>query len=135
MYESEESIHILSQLITDRLFLSFVVLQGLLGGLVPLVGLVAGRFAKLPDEMRRMFYFLSCILIQIGIFSMRWNVVIGGQMFSKSLRGLTFYDVHLLGAEGLFVAIGFLVLPMIILYVLLKLLPPWGYEKHLEKTA
>ena len=125
LYESEESIHILSQLITDRLFISLVVLQVLIGGLVPLIGLVAARFGRLPDEMRRMIYFLVAILIQVGIFSMRWNVVVGGQMFSKSLRGLTVYKVHLFGLEGLFFTMALLLLPVVILYVLMKLLPPW----------
>ncbi len=125
LYESEESIHILSQLITDRLFISLVVLQVLIGGLVPLIGLVAARFGRLPDEMRRMIYFLVAILIQVGIFSMRWNVVVGGQMFSKSLRGLTVYKVHLFGMEGLFFTMALLLLPVVILYVLMKLLPPW----------
>jgi Ni/Fe-hydrogenase subunit HybB-like protein len=125
LYESEESIHILSQLITDRLFISLVVLQVLIGGLAPLIGLIAARFGRLPDEMRRLIYFLSAILIQVGIFSMRWNVVVGGQMFSKSLRGLTVYKVHLFGLEGLLFTIGLLLLPVAILFVLVKLLPPW----------
>lgn len=129
LYESEESIHILSQLITDRLFISLVVLQVLMGAIVPMVGLVAARFGRLPDEMRRMIYFLVGILIQVGIFSMRWNVVVGGQMFSKSLRGLTVYKVHLFGLEGLFFTMGLLLLPVGILYVLLKLLPPWTEEE------
>ena len=136
LYESEESIHILSQLITDRLFISLVILQVLMGGLVPMVGLVAARFGRLPDEMRRMIYFLVGILIQVGIFSMRWNVVVGGQMFSKSLRGLTVYKVHLFGLEGLFFTMALLLLPVVILYVLMKLLPPWidGHEGR-EITA
>jgi Ni/Fe-hydrogenase subunit HybB-like protein len=125
LYESEESIQILSQLITDRLFISLIVLQVLVGGLLPMIGLLAARFGSLPDEMRRMVYFLVGLLIQIGIFSMRWNVVVGGQMFSKSLRGLTVYKVHLFGLEGLFVTFGLLLLPFVILFVLLKLLPPW----------
>jgi Ni/Fe-hydrogenase subunit HybB-like protein len=90
-----------------------------------MLGLLVARFGSLPDEMRRMIYFLVGILIQIGIFSMRWNVVVGGQMFSKSLRGLTTYKVHLFGLEGLLFTIGLLLLPFIILYVLVKLLPPW----------
>jgi hypothetical protein len=52
-------------------------------------------------------------------------VVIGGQLFSKSLRGLTVYKLELGGQEGLLIALGLLILPFIILYVLLKLLPPW----------
>jgi hypothetical protein len=134
LYESEESIHILSQLITDRLFISLVILQVLMGGIVPMVGLVAARFGRLPDEMRRMIYLLVGLLIQVGIFSMRWNVVVGGQMFSKSLRGLTVYKVHLFGLEGLFFTMALLLLPVLILYVLMKLLPPW-IDGHAVRTA
>lgn len=137
LYEAEESIHILSQLITDRLFISLIVLQVLMGAIVPIFGLLVARFGSLPDEMRRMIYFLVGILIQVGIFSMRWNVVVGGQMFSKSLRGLTTYKVHLFGLEGLLFTIGLLLLPLLILFVLVKLLPPWidgSTERSLAAT-
>jgi len=70
-------------------------------------------------------YFIVAVLVQIGIFSIRWNVVIGGQLFSKSLRGLTVYKVELLGIEGLAMTLGLLFLPLLILWVLVKLLPPW----------
>jgi hypothetical protein len=51
--------------------------------------------------------------------------VIGGQLFSKSLRGLTVFKMEMGGAEGLLTSIGFLILPFVILYVLIKILPPW----------
>jgi predicted membrane protein len=72
-----------------------------------------------------MAYFIAAIFVQVGIFSTRWNVVIGGQLFSKSLRGLTVYKMELGGQEGLLIALGLLLLPFLILYMLLKLLPPW----------
>lgn len=125
LYESEESIHILSQMISSRLFISLIISQIILGTLIPLVGLGAARFGRIPDEMRRIIYLIAAILVQVGIFSTRWNVVIGGQLFSKSLRGLTTYKLEMFGIEGLMTAIVLLVLPFIILYVLTKLLPPW----------
>jgi predicted membrane protein len=63
--------------------------------------------------------------VQIGIFAMRWNVVIGGQLFSKSFLGYTTYKMTLISREGLLVAIALSILPLVILAVLLKLLPPW----------
>jgi Ni/Fe-hydrogenase subunit HybB-like protein len=132
LYEAEESIGILSQLVSSRLFLSLVVLQVLLGTLLPmgLLAVISPAFARrsvLPttEELRRMVYFGAALLIQIGIFSTRWNVVIGGQLFSKSLRGLTVYKLQVLGLEGVFVSMGLLLLPFIILYVLVKIMPPW----------
>ena len=132
LYEAEESIHILSQLISTRLFLSLVILQALLGTVLPLVSLVAfapvfGKRAlvSIPPELRRLLYLGAAVLIQIGIFSTRWNVVIGGQLFSKSLRGLTVYKLQLLGLEGFFVSALLLIIPFVLLYIFIKILPPW----------
>jgi predicted membrane protein len=72
-----------------------------------------------------MFYLIAAILVQVGIFATRWNVVIGGQLFSKSLRGLTTYKLGFFGIEGLLAAVVLLLLPVFILWVLSKLLPPW----------
>lgn len=133
LYESEESIEILQQLIESRLFISLIVLQVVMGTVIPLLalalvspGLRKGGFMRTPPELRQLIYLAAAVLIQIGIFSIRWNVVIGGQLFSKSLRGLTLYRVELLGVEGLGMTIGLLFLPFVILWVLVKLLPPWS---------
>ena len=132
LYESEESIGILAQMIQSRLFISLIVLQLALGSIVPLVllGLTSPAWRKEPiikvgDELKRFIFVGAALLVEIGILSIRWNVVIGGQLFSKSLRGLTVYKVELLGIEGLAVGAGLLVLPFLILYVIVKILPPW----------
>lgn len=129
LYESEESITILSQMISSRLFISLIITQLLIGSALPLVALTAARFGRLPDEMRRMIYFIAAILVQVGIFSTRWNVVIGGQLFSKSLRGLTTYKLELMGIEGLLVALVMLVLPFVLLYLMSRFLPFWAQSE------
>jgi predicted membrane protein len=132
LYEAEESIHILGQMISSKLYLSLVVLQVLLGTLVPmaLLALFSPLMRRtglipIPDELRRMVYFVTVMLVLMGIFSTRWNVVIGGQLFSKSLRGLTYYKTQLLGLEGLLSAAALLILPFVILWILTVILPPW----------
>jgi len=132
LYEAEESIDILAQLVQNRLFISLIVLQLLIGTLIPLVALGfaspalrKGGFLRIPPELRQLIYLVAAVFVQIGIFSIRWNVVIGGQLFSKSLRGLTVYKVQLLGIEGLAMTMVLLALPFVILWVLAKLLPPW----------
>ena len=126
LYESEESIKILSEMVLNRLFISLVVMQILLGMMVPLGILMLVKLARFNDELRKLLYFVSAILIQIGIFSTRWNVVFGGQMFSKSFRGLTAYKLEILGVDGLLSALFLLILPFLILALLLKIFPPWG---------
>jgi len=129
LYESEESIKILSQLVTTKLFISLVVLQILMGMLLPLVVMAVIKVFRLQEEVRKLLYFVCGLLIQLGIFSTRWNVVIGGQLFSKSFRGLTTYKMELMGLEGFLVALALLIIPFVILSILIKLLPPWKKEE------
>jgi Ni/Fe-hydrogenase subunit HybB-like protein len=140
IYESEESIKILARLVTGKLQVSLVVIQLLMGMLVPLGAIASVKIFRTPDELKRLLYFVSVILVQVGIFATRWNVVVGGQLFSKSFRGLTTYKMTFLGIEGLLFAIGLLVLPLLILFVLFKILPPWddageGRHRSTEKTS
>ena len=140
LYQAEESIKILSQMIYSRLFLSLIILQVLLGTLLPMIALflVSPAFhrrglVQVPAELRRLIYFAAAICIQIGIFSTRWNVVIGGQLFSKSLRGLMVYKMELMGLEGFFMSALLLLLPFVVLFVLVRVLPPWpDAEAHVE---
>ena len=126
VYESEESIKIISQLVSGKLFVSLVVIQLLIGMIVPLVAIAAVKMFNVPDDLKKMIYFLAAILVQVGIFSTRWNVVIGGQLFSKSFMGLTTYKMTIFGLEGLLVSIVLLILPLVILFFLFRLLPPWN---------
>jgi Ni/Fe-hydrogenase subunit HybB-like protein len=124
-YEAEESIKIIAELVSGKLFVSLIVIQLLIGMIVPLGSIAAVKFFKLPAELRKSIYFVSAILVQVGIFTTRWNVVVGGQLFSKSFRGLTAYKMTFFGLEGLLTSVGLLLLPILILYILFKILPPW----------
>jgi len=125
IYESEESIKILAHLVRGKLFVSLVVIQLLVGMIVPLIAIASVKIFKSPAEVRKLVYFVAALLVQMGIFTTRWNVVIGGQLFSKSFRGLTTYKMTFLGIEGLLASLALMLLPFIILYVLFKVLPPW----------
>jgi Ni/Fe-hydrogenase subunit HybB-like protein len=124
IYEADESFKTLDFMVHTRLFVSQIILQLLVGTAVPIVLLALGRFAASP-RLRRMVYVTAGVLTLIGIFAMRWNVVIGGQLFSKSFLGYTTYKLAFATREGLGVAIALLVLPLALLAVLAHILPPW----------
>jgi Ni/Fe-hydrogenase subunit HybB-like protein len=130
VYQNEESLKILGQLVSVKLFNSLVIMQVALGMLAPLLILSLVRSRRFNEDMRKLMYFVSVLLIEVGIFSMRWNVVIGGQMFSKSFRGLMAYKMELTGMESLMTALVLLSLPFIILTVLNLLLPTHWLEKR-----
>jgi predicted membrane protein len=75
---------------------------------------------------RRRLYIAAGVLTLIGIFAMRWNVVIGGQLFSKSFLGYTTYKMAFATREGLLAAVVLMILPFVIFAGLVRLLPPWA---------
>ncbi|MBS4029785.1 MAG: polysulfide reductase NrfD [Ignavibacteriales bacterium] len=135
LYESEESIKILGELVMNKLFISLIIIQVLLGMLIPLGVMISIKLMKFDAELRKLLYFVSVILIQLGIFATRWNVVIGGQMFSKSFRGLTTYKMEFTGMEGFLMAMLLLVLPFFVLAILFKIFPPWDSAPQQELEA
>lgn len=132
LYEAEESIDVLVLLASGKLFYSFLLVQALLGTVIPMVLLSAVLALKnrLSVAVRQWICVLSSALIVIGVFAMRWNVVIGGQLFSKSLRGFTTYKLELAGQEGLITSIILLVLPLVILSVFVYLFLPKKLAWH-----
>ena len=125
IYEADESFRSLDFMVHTRLFTSQVVIQILAGTVLPIGLLALTQVLKLPETVRKRIYSLAGLLTLIGIFAMRWNVVIGGQLFSKSFLGYTTYKMAFATREGLLVAILLTILPLLILGVLVKLLPPW----------
>jgi len=131
-YESDESFRSLDFMVHTRLWGSHVILQICLGTLVPLALLAANQLWKFSAAKRKAMYITAGCLTLVGIFAMRWNVVIGGQLFSKSFLGYTSYKVQLVTREGLLSAIVLMLLPFVIFLVLAKLLPPWQEGKVRE---
>ena len=112
-------------MVHTRLYTSQVILQIVLGTVMPIVLLAFIQVVKVSERARRGIYVLSGVLTLVGIFAMRWNVVIGGQLFSKSFLGYTTYKMSFATREGLLPALIVMVLPLLILWGLVKLLPPW----------
>jgi Ni/Fe-hydrogenase subunit HybB-like protein len=134
IYEADESFRSLDFMVHTKLYFSQIVVQILLGTVTPLILLFLAQVVKFPEMVRKRIYVLSGCLALIGIFAMRWNVVIGGQLFSKSFLGYTTYKMSLVTREGLLVAIALTLLPLVFLWVLVKLLPPWP-EKRAQAEA
>jgi Ni/Fe-hydrogenase subunit HybB-like protein len=129
IYEADESFHTLDFMVRTRLYLPHIIVQIVLGTLAPLGLLALTQVLKLTERARRGTYVVAGLLTLVGIFAMRWNVVIGGQLFSKSFLGYTTYKMQFATREGLLPAILLMILPFAILWVLVKLLPPWTEEK------
>ena len=136
IYESDESFRALDFMVKTRLYVSHILIQIVLGTLVPLVLLASVQVYRFSERARRRIYVTAGVLTLVGIFAMRWNVVIGGQLFSKSFLGYTTYKMAFATREGLLPAVILMVLPFAILAGLVRLLPPWAdMERRAEPLA
>ena len=122
LYSAEEGIQALRYMATEKLFYTLRIGQATVGTLVPLVllGILQLARRRFQEIQRRRMYFISAVCILVGVLAMRWNVVIGGQLFSKSLRGFMSYKMEFAGMEGWLVSIILLVLPFVILAFLIR---------------
>lgn len=127
-YEADESLKTLNFMVETRLYGSQIILQIILGTLAPLLLLGLTQLVKLTEKARKGIYAIAALLTLIGIFAMRWNVVIGGQLFSKSFLGYTTYKMQFATREGLLPALILMVLPFVILWVLTRIFPPMEEE-------
>jgi predicted membrane protein len=125
IYEADESFRSLDFMVHTKLYVSHIVIQIVFGTVAPIALLALTQVLRLSERARKNIYALAGCLTLMGIFAMRWNVVIGGQLFSKSFLGYTTYKMGLITREGLLVAIVLTILPLVILWALITLLPPW----------
>ncbi|MBN1356931.1 polysulfide reductase NrfD [bacterium] len=122
-YKQTEEWEILARLIETKLFLSYIVLQFLIFSLIPFLFLGIAVLFRLKTRIADGLIWLASSMLLIQVLLMRWNVVIGGQLLSKSMRGFTSYFPGLLEREGLVVAVVIFTLPFGILYLFNRIIP------------
>lgn len=127
-YTAVKSWDILRSVIYGKDFTSIFIIQYGLGNAVPFILLL------LPGlTIRRIV--ASTLLILLGVFMMRWNVVIGGQAFSASFAGFMEYRMPIIPnsmetfREGLFGALFVAIMPYVLFFILNKVMPVFG-QRH-----
>jgi len=132
IYVAEEDFEILHMLVNGQLNITLFIFQGLIGTIIPLITLGIFRIYKPIPEIRKFIYLIISSFVLFGVFFMRWNVVIGGQLFSKSFLGFTSFKLGMVGLEGFWMALAWMIMPFLILSFLLWLLPPWKKQEEAE---
>ena len=128
-YESREAWPALHTLLEKAIPVTHA-LQIYVGAAIPLVLLLIARWDKVSSKMSYWLTGFSSLMVLIGVLSMRFNVVVGGQLVSKSNQGLTKFHFQAFTGEGVIPTIILLTLPVMILAVMTKLLPPWAAEEE-----
>ncbi|MFH0982763.1 MAG: NrfD/PsrC family molybdoenzyme membrane anchor subunit [Planctomycetota bacterium] len=125
-YERADEWMVIGPLLGDQLAFSFIGIQLVLGAMVPIIllGIVVLMSPFLTDQIRNTLCFVASLLLLLQVFAMRWNVVIGGQIFSKSMRG--FRESHVPGLfekEGVLLAVIIFLLPLVFIGLFNRVLP------------
>jgi Ni/Fe-hydrogenase subunit HybB-like protein len=124
-YAATHHWHTLHALYSGPLFISYVILQVIIFSVVPFLLLTWMNLFRLSDTLVRIFAPVVSLMILFQVLLMRWNVVIGGQLMSKSEKGAVYFHPEWLEKEGILPAIIIMVLPLVILFVLSKIFPFW----------
>jgi predicted membrane protein len=114
-YEQTDRWAAIKSLITGPLWYTYVIGQNLIGSLGSFLLLAITVLFKLPRKLSNLLVFFTSGLLLIQVVLMRWNVVIGGQLVSKSYRGYTSFMPGFLEKEGILVAAIIFILPFLIL--------------------
>lgn len=130
-YENTERWEVLQHLINGKLKISYVYLQIFVFSLGPFLILsVTTLVKKLPVNLKNFLIWLSSGMLLVQVLLMRWNVVIGGQLVSKSMRGFTEYFPGFFDKEGLIVSAVIILVPFLLLMLFDKVFP--FFEKPKE---
>ncbi|MEK6690385.1 MAG: NrfD/PsrC family molybdoenzyme membrane anchor subunit [Nitrospirota bacterium] len=119
---------ILRTVIYGRDFTQIFILQYTFGNLLPFILFLLPRLS-----IRRAI--TGLLLVLMGVFMMRWNVVIGGQAFSLTLSGYMDYILPIVPhnwetfKEGIGGALGILIMPFVLFWIFSKIFPVFSSEE------
>ncbi len=106
------------------LAINYHIYQILLGLIVPLILLL---FKKVRQS--KLMMLIIALLIEFGVYEMRYNTVIGGQLLPKITQNTIIFHAPWLGFDGILTGIGLLSFGMVIFFVLAWL---FGWEDNPE---
>lgn len=135
IYKGKEGIELVLAYVTGPMFYRFFIVQFLLGAIVPVIILFTIWKFKFSGKPLIVATSITSVLMLIQVFMMRYNVVIGGQEISKTMRGYLEYHVPTLGIEGSIAAATAIIFSLCLAYVLVKVFTiDFEDEKAVDET-
>ena len=122
-YESGHHWAIIEPLLNGPLFGSYVIIQVLVLSMIPIVLLGYVVLSRVADKKMLYLATLGSFMLVLQVLFMRFNVVVGGQLISKSERGFVDYHWEIFGREGILVSATILAAPFVTFYLISKLIP------------
>lgn len=128
-YESSDAWFVISTLLLTRLWNSFVLLQLGIGVVASFVLLSILLFKRPVGTLYKYLTILASVTVLFEVWMMRWNIVVGGQQFSKSYVGFRGYTPEWFDKEGIVTTIFLTLLPFVILFLLTRVFSPKQAEE------
>ncbi|MEK7873005.1 MAG: NrfD/PsrC family molybdoenzyme membrane anchor subunit, partial [Chloroflexota bacterium] len=125
VYKGREGVEMILEYVSGPLLVPFFILQFSIGALIPIAVLSYMIWRGTTGKALIVGVTVSALLVQFQVWMMRWNVVIGGQEIAKTGKGLLSYQLVLLHREGLLTAVSVAVAPLLLLWAMVRVLPPW----------
>jgi Ni/Fe-hydrogenase subunit HybB-like protein len=122
-YQNSHEWTVIKPLVLGPLFVPYVYGQIILFSLIPTLFMAYAVMSK--NTGKRMLYLanLGALFLLLQVLFMRFNVVIGGQLISKSDRGFVDFEWELFGRAGLLVSVAIFVAPFVAYYVVSRFIP------------
>ena len=130
IYKAREGVEGVFELIEGPIRLGMSIQWG--GSLLALVITSIMMLSGTRGKKLVFWLFISGLSMMIGVLAMRWNVVIGGQELSKTMRGLLTFHPEAYGRESLITVSMLFTAPFVTLYLAQKLLPTVWEGEPLE---
>lgn len=130
-YENGHHWAIIEPLLNGPLFGSYVIIQVLLLSFIPVI--LLGYVVLSSVNGKKMLYLanLGSFMLVLQVLFMRFNVVVGGQLISKSERGFVDYHWEIFGREGILVSAIILAAPFVTFYLISRFIPM--FEKPVQE--
>jgi Ni/Fe-hydrogenase subunit HybB-like protein len=128
VYRGREGIDVIMEYVKGPLVVPFFVLQFGVGSLLPLLVLTFMIWRSTTGKPLVVGVAASALLVLLAVLMMRWNVVIGGQEIAKTGKGLLVYRPIIFGREGILAAASVIATPFVLLFIMVRLFPPWTQE-------
>ncbi len=127
-YEHGHHWSVIGPLLSGPLYNTFVIWQVIVLSVVPF--LMLAYITIFNPWGKRLLYLanLASLLLVLQVLLMRFNVVVGGQLISKSDRGFTEFHLEFLAREGVIPAVIILSAPFVVFYIITRFIPVLGDE-------
>lgn len=121
VYKAKEGIELILDYVMGPMYYRFFMVQFLIGAVVPIAILFCIWRFELSGRPLILSAATASVLALSQVFMMRYNVVIGGQEISKTMRGYLEYEVPFGGIEGVLAAVGAIVFSLVLAYVMARI--------------